>query len=165
MARRVAIVGTEGAMNGKKEGFYGWMALGAASLSVFVSGGTGYTFSAFLPVLNAEFGWPVGEISISLSLAMGLATLCGPGAGFFVGRFGARSAIVLGNLLIAVAFFMLAFQMKQWQMYTGYAILGVGAGIGSIVPAGTIASNWFVRKAPLAMSINVGEDHGYMSLA
>jgi MFS family permease len=142
-------------MNGKKEGFYGWVALGTGALSLFMSGGSGYTFSAFLPVLNGEFGWPVGEISIALSLAMGLMTLSAPAAGFFVGRFGARAAIVLGNLLIAAAFFMLAFHTKQWQLHTGYAILGIGAGIGSVIPTGTIASSWFIRKTALAMSVNV----------
>ena len=69
---------------------------------------------------------------------MGLVTLSAPAAGFFVGRFGARAAIVLGNLLIAAAFFMLAFHTKQWQLHTGYAILGIGGLILAPLSVGLI---------------------------
>ena len=142
-------------MKGSKEGFYGWIALGAAALSLFMNGGAGYTFSAFLPVLHAEFGWPVGEISIAVSLAMGIMTLMAPVAGFFVGKFGVRLAVFAGNLLVAVSFFMLAVLQRQWQLHVAYAILGLGGGIGGIVAVGTLASSWFIEKAPLAMAINV----------
>lgn len=142
-------------MKGVKKGFYGWIALGAASLSLFFSAGSNYTFSAFLPALNNQFGWPVGEISIAMTLLMGLVTLFAPVAGFFVARFGTRASITIGNLLIAAGFLMLAFHGKQWQLYMGYTILGIGGGLCGIVACGTVASNWFIKKAPLAMGINV----------
>jgi MFS transporter, OFA family, oxalate/formate antiporter len=140
----------------KNEKFYGWIALSAAALAMFNAGGAGYTFSAFLPALNGEFGWSVGEISIALSLAMALMTLTGPLAGFMVGKFGARISIVLGNALIAGSFAMLVFHNSKWQLFMAYAILGIGSGLGSVIAAGTIASSWFVKKIPLAMSVNMG---------
>ena len=140
----------------KKEGFYGWKAISAVALSVFFVGGVGYTFSAFLPALHTQFGWPVGQISFAMSLMMGLMTLSAPGVGFIIGKYGVRKAVCCGNMLIALAFFALAFTSKQWQFHLAYAVVGIGAGLAGIVAAGTLASNWFIKKAPLAMSIIMG---------
>jgi MFS family permease len=145
-----------GAMKYKNEKFYGWTALSGGALSVFIAGGAGYTFSAFLPALNKEFGWRAGEISMALFLASVLMTLAGPGAGLFIKRFGARLAVILGNALITIAFFMLAFHQRQWQLHVAYSILGIGSGIGGIIAAGTIATSWFLKKTPLAMAVNMG---------
>ena len=50
-------------MKNRNEKFYGWTAVSAGALSVFIAGGAGYySFSAFLPALNSEFGWSAGEI-------------------------------------------------------------------------------------------------------
>ena len=47
-----------------------------------------------------------------------------------VNKFGARSTIVIGNLLAAVGLVMLYFISTLWQLYLAYIFLGMAAGFG-----------------------------------
>ena len=138
-------------------GFRGWLSVAGAGIAFFVqSGAAVYSFGAFLPRLCSEYNWTRGDVSIALSICMMLGTLSAPVAGFLVARFGPGKAIVAGNLLIALAFLGVAFQSALWQFYTAYAVVGLGAGLAGIIAGSTVASSWFVRKAPLAMSVVTG---------
>ena len=50
--------------------FYGWVVVAAAFAVTFVGFGNAYTFSAFLPPLQAEFGASRGSVSLVFSLAV-----------------------------------------------------------------------------------------------
>jgi MFS family permease len=144
-------------MSERDGGFRGWLSVAGAGIAFFVQGGAAiYSFGVFLPWLCRECNWTRGDVSVALSICMMLGTLSAPAAGFLVARFGPGKAIVAGNLLIALALLGLAFQSALWQFYAAYAVAGVGTGLAGIIPAGTLASNWFVRKAPLAMSVVTG---------
>jgi MFS family permease len=144
-------------MHERGGGFRGWLSVAGAGMAFFVqSGAAVYSFGVFLPWLCRECNWTRGEVSVALSVCMILGTLSAPAAGFLIARYGAGKAIIAGNLLIALAFVGLAFQSALWQFYAAYAIVGIGTGLAGIIAAGTVASNWFVKKAPLAMSIVTG---------
>jgi MFS family permease len=144
-------------MSKKGRLFYGWVVVGGAGLAFFIqSGAAVYSFGAFLPLLSKETNWTHGQISIAFMMNMMLATLIAPAVGFLVGKYGARKAVVTGNALIAAAFLALVFQSALWQFYAAYAVMGLGAGLAGPVSLGTIASNWFVKRVPLAMSIVTG---------
>jgi MFS family permease len=134
--------------------FYGWIALTGAALVLFAqNGGVLNCFGAFLPALCRDLGWTRGEVSLGFTILMIPTMLASPFAGFFIARFGARISIILSNLLITLALLGLSVQSKQSQFYAAYAIIGLGAGFGGPMAAYTVASSWFRRKAPLAMSI------------
>jgi MFS family permease len=140
----------------KKEGFYGWVALGAVALLFFLlNGGVLYSFGAFLPSICRDFGWKRGDVSAGHTVLTIMSIFTSLGAGFFVARFGSRRAIVAGNLVLATAMFFLSFLSRKWQFLLGYGVFGIGMGFGGHIPVTTIASNWFVKKAPLAMSLVV----------
>ena len=144
-------------MASNENGFYGWKALFAAALALFCQAGAAlYSFSTFLPALTREMGWQRGEISIAFGLLMMVSTLVSPIVGLFVGKYGPRRSIFAGNILIALALLGLSFQSQLWQFYAAYFAIGLGYGFGAVIPVMTIASNWFARKAPLAMSIVAG---------
>jgi MFS family permease len=140
----------------KKEGFYGWVSLSAVALLFFLlNGGVLYSFGAFLPSICNAFGWKRGDVSAALTLLLMVGTFTSIGAGFFVARYGPRRAIVGGSLVIAVGMLLLSFLSKQWHFFVAYGILGLGMGFGGQVAVTTVASNWFVKKLPLAMSVLV----------
>jgi MFS family permease len=144
-------------MTSKENSFYGWKALLAAALALFCQAGAAvYSFSTFLPALTREMGWQRGEISIAFGLLMMVSTLAAPLVGLFIGKYGPRRAIFIGNILIALALLGLSFQSRLWQFYAAYFVVGLGYGIGGVIPVMTVASNWFDKKASLAMSITAG---------
>ena len=135
--------------------FYGWISLAMAGLVMFLFMGIFFlSFGIFLPILCKEFGWSRGAVSGAFAVAMVIAGILGPFAGMFIAKYGPRRAIILGNILLALGFLLLAFQKELWHLYAGFGVLaGIGYSFGGFLPAVTIANNWFVRKRSMAMSI------------
>jgi MFS family permease len=140
----------------RKGKFYGWIALAAAALVLFLQNGSLlFSFGTFLPSICKEFSWRSGDVSVAYTILFMVMTLSSPLVGFFAGKYGARRAIVLGNFLAALGLLFLASQSKLWQFRAAYGLIGLGASFAGMITATTIASNWFVKKAPLAMGITV----------
>ena len=134
--------------------FYGWFALsGAVLITLIVGGAFINTFGVFLPVFNEEFGWSRADISLALSLGIAAFGLPSMLFSIAVNKFGARSTIVIGNLLAAVGLVMLYFISTLWQLYLAYIFLGMAAGFGGYISCMTLANNWFIGKRALAMSV------------
>jgi len=135
--------------------FYGWISLAMAGLVMFLFMGIFFiSFGIFLPVLCKEFGWSRGAVSGAFAVAMVIAGILGPFAGMFIAKYGPRRSIIMGNILFALGFVVLAFQKELWHLYAGFGLIaGLGYSFGGFLPAVTIANNWFLRKRSLAMSI------------
>ena len=87
-------------------------------------------------------------------MLMTVTLLSGLVTGPFIGRFGARKAMVAGNVMSASGLLLLAVHSQLWQFYLAYGLLiGLGAGTGGILAASTVASNWFLKKTPFAMGV------------
>jgi MFS family permease len=139
----------------RKDGFYGWIALAGAALFFCASSGVFMnSVGVFLPSICKDFGRSRGAVSVAATLLMMVMSLSSPLAGWFVGKHGARMAVILGNVLGASGLLWLSFHSDLWELYAAYgALIGLGIGVGGMIPGVTIASNWFVRKAPLAIGI------------
>ena len=136
-----------------KEGFYGWINLTIASLLGIVGSFYMVSFSSLLPFLLSEFGWKTGAASFAATINMVALGLCGPIAGFFIVKYGAKRSILLGNLLGFSGFIVLYFHTKLWQLYLGYGLLiGLAAGFGGMLASTTVINNWFVKKRGVALS-------------
>lgn len=135
--------------------FYGWISLTMAGLVMFLFMGIFFlSFGIFLPILCKEFGWSRSAVSGAFAVAMVMGGILGPFAGMFIAKYGPRRSIIVGNILFAIGFLVLAFQKELWHFYAGFGVLiGLGYSFGGFLPAITIANNWFVRKRAMAMSI------------
>ena len=143
----------------EKEGFYGWISVSATALLSFVClGGVTYSFGAFQPSICKEFGWSARDVSLALTLVMMFMSLAAPLVGFFVGKYGARRSLILGNIMGVLGLVLLAFLRQRWQLYVGYGLfIGIGvAAFAGMIPQTTIANNWFRKRVSLAMGIIVG---------
>ena len=140
-----------------KDRFFGWTALTGASVVLFLLlGGVLYSFGVFMPFVCNACGWSRGALSGASAMMMIVSMLAAPLAGWFVGKFGPRLAIAAGNSACAAGLFLMAVHSRLWQAYVAYGVLvGVGVCVGGMIPATTVANNWFVKKAPLAMSITM----------
>ena len=73
-----------------EKGFYGWMNLVVASVMGIAGGLYLVSFSYFLPYLVEDFGWSRGAASYAATFNMIAMGLCGPLAGMFIFKYGAR---------------------------------------------------------------------------
>jgi MFS family permease len=135
--------------------FYGWFVVAAAFAITFIGFGCAYTFSAFLEPLEHEFGASRGSVSLVFSLAgflyFGLGIISGP----LADRFGARSLVVAGMVLLAAGLTLASFAHSLIQVYAAYG-LGVGVGVGlAYVPAIGAVQRWFLRRRGFASGLAV----------
>jgi MFS family permease len=139
----------------KGKRFYGWIALSGACLVYFSGcGNIYYSFGVFLPSICNDLGWTRATVAGAYSLMLLLLGLVGPIAGFSVTRFGPRKSIILGNTLAALGLVALRQTTEVWHLYLFYGIMaGVGVSLGMLIPSSTVATNWFERKRPLALSL------------
>ncbi|HSW39298.1 MAG TPA: MFS transporter, partial [Acidobacteriota bacterium] len=136
------------------QGFYGWINLISAAFIGIIGGFYIVSFSYFLPFLVEEFGWNRGVVSLAATINLIALGLCGPFAGMFIVKYGARRSIILGNCMGFAGFLLLYFHSHLWQLFLGYGFLvGTGAGFGGMLAATTVVNNWFVKRRALALSI------------
>jgi len=136
------------------KGFYGWINLAATAIMGVIGGFYLVSFSFFLPFLVKDFGWNRGTASLAATINMIALGICGPLAGIFIVKYGAKRSIIMGNILGCLGFFLLFFHSQLWELFLGYGVLiGIGAGFGGLLASTTVINNWFVKKRSLALGI------------
>jgi MFS family permease len=95
----------------------------------------GWASSYYLPaVLAAPMAAGMGlapvRIFAAFSMAMVVAAVVGPWAGARIDRYGGRGLLVLSNLVFAAGLGLMAAAPGPALLYAGWAVLGLGMGIG-----------------------------------
>ena len=135
--------------------FYGWIIVVCVFLITLIGFGTAYSFAAFLPSLQSEFGATRGMVSIIFSLSgflyFGLGVLSGP----LADRLGPRWIVAAGMLLLGAGLFLASRATSLWQVTLAYS-LGVGMGVGfAYVPSIGAVQRWFLVRRGLATGLAV----------
>ena len=140
-----------------EKGFYGWVNVAVASIMGVIGGFYMVSFSYLLPYLVKDFGWNRGTVSLAATINMIAMGLCGPIAGFFIVKHGARRSIIFGNILGFAGFVLIFFHTRLWELFLGYGLLvGLAVGFGGMLASTTVINNWFVKKRGMALSIFLG---------
>jgi MFS family permease len=140
-----------------ENGFYGWVNVTVASIMGVIGGFYLVSFSYLLPYLVRDFGWNRGTVSLAATINMIAMGLCGPIAGFFIVKHGARRSIFFGNILGFAGFVLIFFHTRLWELFLGYGLLvGLAVGFGGMLASTTVINNWFVKKRGMALSIFLG---------
>jgi MFS family permease len=141
----------------EEKGFYGWVNLAVTAVMGVIGGLYLVSFSYFLPFLLAEFGWNRGVTSLAATINMISLGLCGPAAGFFIVKYGAKRSIVMGNCLGCLGFLLLFFHNHLWELFLGYGLLvGLASGFGGLLASTTVLNSWFIKKRSFALGVFLG---------
>jgi MFS family permease len=140
-----------------EKGFYGWTNLAVTAVMGVIGGLYLVSFSYFLPFLLEAFSWRRDVTSLAATINMISLGLCGPLAGMFIVKYGAKRAIVMGNCLGCLGFFLLSFHNHLWELFLGYGVMiGLAAGFGGMLASTTVLNNWFIKKRSFALGIFLG---------
>jgi MFS family permease len=135
--------------------FYGWTIVAATFVLTFIGYGIAFSFAAFFPYLQREFGAARGTISLLFSLSGFLYFALGAATGPLADRIGPRRVAAAGMLLLAVGLALASQARTLLQVCIGYG-LGVGLGVGcTYVPAIGAVQRFFVAKRGLATGLAV----------
>ena len=135
--------------------FYGWTMVVAAFVLTFIGYGVAFSFAAFFPYLQGEFGATRGTISLLFSLSGFLYFALGAASGPLADRIGPRRVAAAGMVLLAAGLALASQAQTLWQVCVAYG-LGVGFGVGfTYVPAVGAIQRWFVAQRGLATGLAV----------
>jgi sugar phosphate permease len=138
------------------DGFYGWVNLVVMFFFNIAMYPMMFTFMLSLPIWREEFGWSMGDMTVAQSISLILSGLTAPIVGIYIMKKGPRIAIVIGNIISAVALVLLSFQQHIWHLWFNYGVvLGLGVSIGGMLAMMTVVNNWFVMKRPMAMAVSM----------
>jgi MFS family permease len=134
--------------------FYGyWILLVGFVCLVIAQGCGGYAFSLFVLPLTDEFGWSRSTIMVGnlvWLLSLGFAS---PFIGRVINKWGTKWVIAAGALVMGTGFALLSLVHALWQFYLLWAVIGLGAAATGVVPASTVANNWFKKRRGFAIGI------------
>lgn len=139
----------------KKPGiFYGYWIVVVAFFCAFIFSGCGfYTFSLFVKPLQEQLGWSRGTIMAAFTVLFVVYGVASPFIGRLMDRYGARRVMFIGALIMGLGFIILSQLNALWNLYIGWAVVGIGMSAVGAVPATGLVSNWFKRRRGTAIGI------------
>jgi len=103
----------------------------ALGSSLTVSWASSYYIPAVLAVPMAQsFGLSPVWVFGAFSMAMVVSAMVGPWAGARIDRLGGRGVLMLSNLIFAAGLLLLAASPSPAILFAGWAVIGLGMGIG-----------------------------------
>lgn len=132
----------------------GWPVILGAALAAGTGVNLLYTISSiFLPQLQKETGWTLGQFS-QISALVGLGSLAAPAAGWAMDRFGFRRVYALGMILIATVYVLVATLPLLPILYAVAVFMAGLVGLLTSSIAYTRAVNgWFNINRGFALSL------------
>ncbi len=133
---------------------YRWVIVFVAAAGFAVSTGIGnWGFGAFVRPLEAEFGWSRTQVSGASSLSLLIFAFSSPFVGWWVDRWGPRSAMAIGGLVTGVAFVALSGVQNLWQFYVLFGGATILRTLTTYIPLAALVSRWFPTNAGRPMGI------------
>jgi MFS family permease len=140
-----------------KEFSYGSVAAATASALGLMAGASVVvhgTFGVFLPPLTKEFGWTRAEISTGLTVWSWVQALMIPVIGRLMDRYGVRTFMLGGLLLLAATLAGLSAQNGSLVVLLAlYALIGVCSSFGGFVGNAKLVSGWFSGRRGLVLAL------------
>ena len=120
----------------------------ALGITQTVGYGSSYYLPAVLAAPMAEgTGLPVVWVFAAFSLALSLSAIVGPWAGARIDALGGRGVMALSNLIFAAGLVMLALAQGPFLLFAGWALVGIGMGMGLYEAAFSTLAGIYGREA------------------
>jgi MFS family permease len=133
---------------------YGWYALAASFVILFVNAGARLMIGVFEKPMIADFGWSRGAFSAVVLVNMAVYAGFIVVAGHLYDRFGPKWVLLGSTALFAAGLMLTAVMTSLPQFVLFYGVIA-GAGLGGLTAPifGAIVSRWFVRARGTAISL------------
>ena len=128
--------------------------LGLAFAIMMLVGGIGNSFPVFFPPLLGEFGGSRAATALTVTLLWGGGAVCGPLAGYLVGRSDPRWLVSIGLVVTAVGLVIgaVAPDLRTFTLAVGIAA-GIGVGLTGMVTQAAVIADTYVQRRGFATGI------------
>jgi MFS family permease len=119
----------------------------------------GVTFSIvgnLIGPISEEFGVSRASIGIAPGVSILVMGFAGPFVGRFIDRGWARPMMTAGSMLTGIGLILASYSSAMWQLAVSFVcVICVGVAMFGMLPAMSLATNWFERRRGLALGIVV----------
>ncbi|HKA21718.1 MAG TPA: MFS transporter [Blastocatellia bacterium] len=134
--------------------YYGWIVVAVSFVTMAIVSPAWFSFSLFYPPILTEFGWTRAATASVYSLNLFVSGALSPLIGLLIDRYGPRTVMPIGALLLAAGFVGSSQIHQLWHFYLWFGLVGaVGLCAVQVVPHAAIISNWFGRNRATALGI------------
>ncbi len=134
--------------------YYGWLLVLTLGATETVTWGVlYYSFTVFLPAMEADLGWSRGATSGAFSLALLVAGLAAIPVGRWLDARGARVLMTAGSAAGALLVLAWSRVATLTQFYVLWALIGLAMAAVLYEPAFAVVTTWFVRRRARALAI------------
>ena len=136
--------------------FYGWWIVASGfSIQMLVTSLVLHSFTAYFPLLQAQFGWSRTLLSGAFSLSRAESGLLGPVQGWLIERLGPRTVTRLGIVMLGVGFMLFSRIDSVLSYYLTFALMAIGASLATYLTVSSTVVNWFIKKRALAIGLTM----------
>ena len=132
---------------------YRWIVVGVSTAVSGLAWGARSTFALFYVAMLTELAWGRGPTALGYSLSWLSFVAFAPVAGWLHDRWGARTVVTIGGLVLGLALALTGQVTSLTQYYVCFGVLSAAGIAGVTVPATTIVTRWFVRSRGTAMGV------------
>jgi MFS transporter, OFA family, oxalate/formate antiporter len=129
-----------------------WLQLLAGVICMVMIANLQYGWTLFVQPINQKYGWGAAAIQVAFSIFVVTEAWLVPLEGWFVDRFGPRSIVVTGGVLVGAAWIVNSLADSLLLLYLGAALGGIGSGCVYGTSIGN-ALKWFPDRRGLAVGI------------
>src|ERR1700674_3759165 len=130
-----------------------WLVATALFLMLVLSYSSAYlTMGLFFTPLIKKFGYSHARVSALSTVAFLATALFSWPAGWLIERIDSRFLISAGVVVIAAGVMTASQATHFGPLIAAYAIIGAGVGLGTVIPAAVVVTNWFDKGRGKAMA-------------
>jgi MFS family permease len=111
------------------------------------------TFALFYVAMLDELAWGRGPTALGYSLSWLCFVVFAPVAGWLYDRWGARTVVPIGGLVLGLALALTGQATSLTPYYLCFGVLGAAGTACIIIPSTTIVTRWFLRSRGTAMGV------------
>jgi len=129
-----------------------WLQLVAGVICMVMIANLQYGWTYFVDPIDARFHWGRTSIQVAFTIFVATETWLVPVEGWFVDRFGPRIVVMIGGIVVAVAWTLNSYAATLPMLYVAAVLSGIGAG----AVYGTCVGNalkWFPDRRGFAAGL------------
>jgi sugar phosphate permease len=124
------------------------------SLILLISNGMALSgLTPFRLEFIAKFGWTMQQMTLGDLISFGVVGVLAPLLGAVMDRVGVKKLMMLGGVVLALAYYSYGQVTTIAGTYGVHVLLGVGIALSGLVPTSRLIGRWFALKRGSAMGI------------
>ena len=130
-----------------------WLFAIASLFFFFITAATFSSLGVVLPYMIEDYSWSWSQAGTGFSLLALMVGLAGTLPAWTIRRFGIRATYIIGSVVMAGGFILIAAGTGLYRYWTGAGLLGVGFALCATVPGIHLINDWLPDRRSFAIGL------------